>query len=202
LTFVDRAIPAWTFTNRNGNCALPNSLNPCLRPDQRITSGWLAKGVIGFFWNVKEGGGFAFPYVESATFRQSDQAYLGRPYIWNGSFAFQYGASAPNDRGHLGIECHMLGGTVGYPQIVIGADDDYNGVPPGWEIYSAGTSTIWGSNSMGDYLRVRVHQPGGTFWTSSAFVTKTVSSGISVLPRYIVFGRSRDTNAFNRWFNK
>ncbi len=197
LSYVDRAIAPWTFTNRNGNCPVPNGKDPCDRADQRVTDGWVAKGVVGFFWNVKEGGSFPYPYVESATFVQNGGAYLGRPYIWNGSFAFQYGSAAPNENGDLGIGVFGVGGGS-YPTFYVGIDDGFNGAPPGWEIATGATSSSWTSNAMGDYIRVRTFEPLGTFWTASAYNYQLGAYN----PKYVVFGRARDTAAWLRWHLK
>ena len=82
-----------------------------------------------FSWNVKQGGGFSYPYINAATFRESDKAYLARPNIWNSSFAFQYGAIAPNIRGDLGAAALLAGGTIGYPKFAVSLDDDFNPPP-------------------------------------------------------------------------
>jgi hypothetical protein len=202
LTSVTKTVPAWTSTNSDGHCAAPNGRNPCGRADSRINAGWVAKGVIGFFWNVKEGGGFAYPYINAATFNESTKAYLARPYIWNGSFAFQYGAAAPNARGDLGIACLTMGGTQGYPKLLVGIDDSYNGTPPAWELSTAASSTTWGlTNSgkegAGDYLRVRAHNPADTIWTASGYTA--TGSPVKYKGRYVVFGRERETRSWNRW---
>jgi hypothetical protein len=158
--------------------------------------------VIGFFWNVKEGGGFTFPYVEAATFRESDKVVLGRPYIFNNSFAWQYGAAAPNARGDVGIGAYLIGGG-NYPKFYVGVDDDFNGAPPGWELYSVASSNNWNRSAIGDYIRIRSFLPLGTFWTASGHrgITNT-SGGVTYQPRYNAFGRERDLPGFNRWNNK
>jgi hypothetical protein len=198
LSLSSRSIPAWTFTNRNGSCPVPSGVNPCARPDQRITAGWVAKNVIGFFWNVKQGAGFPYPYVNAALFSESSKTYLGRPFIWNPSFAFQYGAASPNVRGDLGIGVNALGGSLGYPRFCVGMDDDYNGAPPGWEVSCPVASSNWTASSLGDYNRVRAFQPVGLFWTASGHR----GSGSNYRPAYVVFGRGREQRAFNLWQNK
>jgi hypothetical protein len=195
--YYDRAVPAWTFTNRNGNCPVPSGVNPCARPDQRITNGWVASNVVGFFWNVKEGGGFNYPYVESATFNQSDLTYLGRPYIWNSAHAFQYASVGPNRRGDVGIGVHYLGGGL-YPYFCVGIDDDYNAAPPGWEITCPVASTGWTSNAIGDYTRTRAFDPEAVYWTASAH---NYANGV-YNPKFLAFGRGREQRAFNRWNDK
>lgn len=203
LSHIPRTIPAWTGTTRGSAiCTVPNGRNPCGRTDQRVTAGWVAKGIIGFFWNVKQGGGFPYPYVNAATFRESDKVYLARPYIWSSSAAWIYGAAAPNIRGHLGIVALAAGGNVGYPRLLVGIDDDFNGAPPGWEVGTIVSSTNWGlSNNggegAGDYLRVRQFTPVGSLWTASGYYG--TGSPVSYRGRFVAFGRGREQRAWNRW---
>lgn len=204
LSNVLKSVPAWTSTARgSAHCPVPNGRNPCGRTDQRVTAGWVAKGVIGFFWNVKEGGGFPYPYVNAATFRESDKAYLARPYLWFSTNAWIYGAAAPNIRGDLGIAALAAGGSVGYPRFFIGIDDDFNGVPPGWEVAAIVSSTSWGlTNSggegAGDYLRVRRFSPVGTIFTASGYYG-VAGSPVTYRGRFVAFGRGREQRAWTRW---
>jgi hypothetical protein len=91
-------------------------------------------------------------------------------------------------------------GNGSYPYFCVGIDDDFNGTPPGWEINCPVVSNSWVDNNDGDYLRVRPFVPEGTFWTASAYNYQTGTGTYN--PKYIVFGRGRDTNAWNRWHNQ
>lgn len=204
LSNILRSVPAWTSTTRgSAHCPVANGRNPCGRTDQRITGGWVAKGVIGFFWNVKEGNGFPYPYINAATFRESDKVYLARPYIWSSGNAWIYGAAAPNTRGDLGIAALAVGGSVGYPRFHIGIDDDFNAAPPGWEVGAIVSSTSWGLSAQGtegsgDYLRVRQFNPIGTLFTASGY-SGLSGSPVSYRGRLVAFGRGREQRAWNRW---
>lgn len=198
MTSIARTIPAYTATNRDGTCTVPNGRNPCGRADSRVTAGWLAKGIIGFYWNVKQGGGFPYPYINAATFRESDKAYLSRPYIWYSGGAWMYGAAAPNIRGDLGIAALIAGGSVGYPRFQVAIVDDY---APLTFFHVAGSSN-WGvsgsgKEGAGDYLRVRQFSPVGTLWTASGYY----GTGAPVVykGRFVAFGRVRESRAWNRW---
>jgi|GEM_PF-2490068 len=189
-TWYDRAVPAWMETPRGwAHCAGPDGYNWCARTDDRITGGWLANGTIGFFWNVKEGAGFTYPYINSATFAQSNKSYTGRPYIYNSSYAFQYGYAYPDKRGNLGIAAFYGGGSL-YPSPLVGISDDYSA---GWELVSTGRGTN-GPNSLkwGDYLRVRPVTPSGKTWAATAYTLQGGSGNSNADPRYIEFGRERD----------
>ena len=100
LSYVDRSVPAWTFTERNGLCSVLGGGNPCARTDQRVTTGWVRQraggGEIGFLWNVREGGGFPQPYIDAVTFDEESLSVTGRPMLWDSKCAWQYGATAPS----------------------------------------------------------------------------------------------------------
>jgi hypothetical protein len=143
------------------------------------------------------------PYVNAATFRESDKVYLARPYIWccssGTSFAWHYASASPNERGDLAIATWAMGGGR-YPQLYAGIDDDFNASPPGWEIaFVAGSSTGPGANTWGDYLRVRQHAPGGFGWIATGFTSTT--GGISQ-PRFTIFSRGRDEWSVKRWWDQ
>jgi hypothetical protein len=190
-SWYDRAIPAWTDTPRGGaHCAGPDGYNWCARTDDRLTGGWLANGTIGFFWNVKEGAGFTYPYINSATFVQSNKSYIGRPNIWSSSYAFQYGYASPDRRGNLGIAAFYGGGSL-YPSSLVGISDDYSA---GWELLSTGTGTNGpNSSNWGDYLRVRPVTPSGKIWAATGYTLQGGGKNSNADPRYIEFGRERDT---------
>jgi hypothetical protein len=208
LSFIDRAIPAWTFTNGNAVCTTSNGTNPCARADQRIvaavvannTSGGLIEnGVLTFFWNVAQGGSFPKPYAEAASFRESDKAYIRRPFIWNSTYAWFYPSAAVNERGDIGGSIYLFG-TALTPYVYAFIDDDYNGDPPGWEVVSIATSSGGSSgNNWGDYSMTRPYYPGGTAWGTSVY-TKNASNVSD--PRFIIFGRSRDQRNILRWWNQ
>jgi hypothetical protein len=162
LTFVDRSVPAWTFTNRDGLCPVAGGGNPCARADQRITSGWLrhsnGSGEIGFLWNVRDGGGFPYPYVDAVTFDEASLTVTGRPLLWGSDGAWQYASAAPNDRGDLGVAAFYFGPAEN-PAHAVGIAEGLG--QRRWTAELARTSdfatdtVIWG-----DYIRVRARGSG------------------------------------------
>lgn len=206
LTCRDVAVPAWTATGRGSAvCTTPNGLNPCARLDQRVNVGWLkeAEGaanshVLGFFWTVAQGNGFPFPYVNAIAVNPQTFTPLaggaGRPLIWTSVAAWAYAGASPNGRGALGISTWLIGGGF-YPDFYVGIDDDYNGIPPGWEVAWVTNSTTVFGNRWGDYTRVRSFDPTEGVWSASGHVTK----GVGQSPRYVNFGRGRDSASWNRW---
>lgn len=204
LFFVDRNIPAWTFTNRDGTCTILGGSNPCLRADQRITGGAVRKYIdhteLTWFWNVKEGGGFTYPYVNNATFYEPVMNYKDRQLIQSNSAAYQYASVAPDRRGSLGIQTAFFLPND-YPFMVVGLDDDYNGKPPGWELYAVNSSTAGpDANVWGDYNRVRAFEPTQLGWVASGHTEQ--AGGQNARPHYVVFGREREQNNITRWWDK
>ncbi|MCZ7394654.1 MAG: hypothetical protein ABOK23_01145 [Candidatus Methanoperedens sp.] len=197
--YYDRTITTWTTTTKGSAiCPGPDGYNWCARTDSRVLSGWVANGTIGFFWNVKQGNGFPYPYIEAATFKESDKSYVGRPSIWSPNFAYQYGAAAPDSRGHLGISVFWGGGSY-YPSHAVGIVDSYSGAPPPWELMTTNVGTNGPNNTAssdphgwGDYVRVRSYNPSGLLWIATGYTLQGGSSGSFADPRYIIFGRARD----------
>lgn len=196
LYWVDRDIPAWTTTVRDGTCTVLGGSNPCARADHRITAGWVRAGAIGFFWNVREGGGFPYPYVNAATFFENSQAYKDRPYIWSSTNAYQWASASPNERGDLGISVYYFGACC-YPRAYAGIDDAFNGAPPGWEIFLLTSSYgAPSANTWGDYSRIRPHYGGGMAWVAAVY--RKIGGSVSQ-PQYWVFARVRDARSYWRW---
>ena len=211
MFFANRTIAPYLFTNRNtASCVVPGGANPCARGDQRIVGAVLSHNTplpgnlgaagdkIDFYWNVRAGNGFAQPYTESAGFFGNTIAYVQRKYIFNGSNAFWYAAVGANDREHVGLsvlEFHPAASGIN-PRHSVGLDDDFNANAPGWELYSGfGSTAVWPNSEAGDYLRARSHNPSGVAWVSTGHSRQ----GGAYAPSYLVFGRERDLNGFNRF---
>jgi hypothetical protein len=208
VSYNDVTVPAWTSTSRGSAvCTTKDGYNPCARFDHRILSGWLVnwdgypgEKMIGFFWNVKQDANFAKPYTNAALFRERDRSYVGRPFIWSSSAAYIYADGAPNSRGNLGISLtgvYDVGGSGVFPHHLIGIDDDFNGAPPGWAVSRTTTGAAGPSdNKWGDYHRARSWGPAGLHWTATGWVLDSTGKSI---PRFVIFGRERENNAYTRW---
>lgn len=206
-TSVDKTIPAWTFTGRGGHiCTTSTGQNWCGRADERVLAGALSwnqatkQGELWWFWNVAQGGSFPKPYIDAAKFRESDLAYLSRPFIWDSNHVFHYIAAAPNARGDIGLSIGWGNPTTVFPNSLVCLDDDYNGDPPGWQCLASRFGTHAPAiDGWGDYLAVRPAYPGGHTWNASAFTQQGGTSGIYTEPKNVVFGRYRDVNEYRRW---
>jgi hypothetical protein len=85
--------------------------------------------------------------------------------------------------------------------MAVGLDDDFNGVPAPWDLYVANSSTAGPEgNVWGDYSRVRTFRPSGTAWVASGH---TEQPGLgNAQPRFVIFGRERDRDSVERWWDK
>lgn len=207
----DVAVPAWTATPRDSAvCTTPNGFNPCARLDQRVNAGWYRdddngtnRPRIGFFWTVRQGGSFPYPYVEAVEMDAQTYAVTSRPLIYNSGHAFAYAGAAPNRNGALGISTWVIGGGR-YPQCYVGIDDDFNADPPGWElVFVAGSNTAV-THRWGDYTRVREHGPDANTWSASCHTTQAPTSTLPLRqrPQYVIFGRGRDKDGYDRFRTK
>jgi hypothetical protein len=193
-----RTVPAWTSTSR-GQAYCGNSDNWGGRTDHRILAGWVAKGVIGFMWNVQEGSGFTYPYVNAATFDEATKNYLARPYAFNSSYCILYPSMSVNSRGHLGLVLNY--GSI--PSIWASMDDDYNGAPPGWQVVTVASGSFRPTDDKwGDYNTSRPMHPADVVWQGSGHTLNTSGSCCNAAPRYFVFGRERDRLSWTYWRDK
>ncbi len=123
----------------------------------RINGG---RGEVGFLWNVRDGGGFPYPYIDGVTLDEATLEVTGRPMLWASACAWQYGAAASNGDGPLAVAAFYFCPSRP-PAHAIGFEDRRQGQPSGWRMYyartgDAATSTvIWG-----DYIRVRTAGEG------------------------------------------
>jgi hypothetical protein len=188
VQFFSRSIPTWTPMDEGTLCPGPDGTNFCGRADDRVMTGWVAAGKVGFFWNAGAGSGFPYPYINAATFSETDLQYLSRPYIWNENYAWLYPHASPNLRGHLALTAFFGGGNK-HPSVVALIDDDLNGDAPPWESYTLTQGTAGPSSpKWGDYLRTRQYGGSSNGWIATGF---TVQGG-AIEPRLYVYGRERD----------
>ncbi len=203
ISFKDIGIPSFLGTDSGqASCPSPDGADICPRTDDRVLGGWVSNGIIGFLWDVRQGNGFPYPYIDVVRFDEQTLTYIDNPIIWNSAYAWIYGWASPNARGDLGLVAFVAGSTV-YPSLEVGIKDDYSGAPPPWEFHTVGVSTNGPDKSCidstmnypcwGDYVRVRPFSGNGYIWISSGYTLQGSSSLYYVVPQYVVFGRARDT---------
>jgi hypothetical protein len=200
LFWADRTIAPYSFTAPGATygavCRVPGGANPCGRADQRVIGGVLARGQLDFFWNVKQGGDFAVPYVESAGFDEPTLTYNKRKFVWNPVISWFYAAVGADDREHVGMS--VLAFTANsQPSHWVAIEDDFNPAPPpGWEVaFVRGSTQNWTANNSGDYLRARSSHPQGVGWIGTGY-TRQVGR---YEPHFVEWRRGRDLRGSNRF---
>ena len=214
-----KTVAAWTPTGTgNMHCGSPNWL---ARGDMRLLTGarysiysdgiaqsrQRGRKVVGWWWNVAEGGSFTHPYIDSAAFYEDNMGqlpgYLGRPYVYNPDYCFSYPSIAPNHRQDLGAVFNFSKSPYWHkPAVAYSLADDYApNAPPGWLFWGAAGSTSGPSDEKwGDYNTTRAYQGLYTWIAGSHFIypSRSNCSNCSV-PLWFSFGRERDRNNFSYW---
>lgn len=213
-----RNVTAWTATFRGDALCGSASGNWAARYDQRVLTGARysimgtnvkirGRKVLGWWWNVQEGGSFPFPYIESAAFFEDTLSQVagnqGRPLVWNSTTCFAYPSCTPNKRQDLGLIFHYSTGTARNPSIAYAIGDDFAVAPAPWTYFNVRTSNARPTdNKWGDYNTVREFEPSEKFWIGGAHYLPTTGVGgccSASAPVYFVFGRERDMNSWLRW---
>ena len=193
------AVPC-TPTNPPPNCNPASAVSPdatdfAARDDDRIAAAWIAKGVIGFMWDAKQGGNFPYPYVEVVRFNESDRSLISQGQIYNQNHAWLYPSVQPNGRSDLGGTLTYGGGTF-YPSAASWIADYANNdtIVPLENLTiaqgTAGPNDGGGAyNRWGDYFSTRLNRPFLNSWVATSFVYQT---GNVREPHFTWFGREGD----------
>ena len=218
----DKTIHTWTTTGRHDAQCGSASGNWCDRGDQRVLTGARytissdgvvddripGRKILGWWWNVGEGGDFAMPYTDAAAFYEDTMTqvggWLGRPYVWSPETCIWYASVTPNKRQDLGMVVHWGDGTNLRPSAYFSIADDYTWAPPGWTVYRYAISRARPSDNVwGDYNTVREFEPTQKVWVAGSHVIRnTTNCSNCSEPVYLVFGRSRDYYSWRRWRGK
>jgi hypothetical protein len=218
LTMWTKTITAWTFTNRGGmNCGAASG-DWLDRGDQRVLAGarysimnanlkYPGRKVLGWWWNVAQGGSFPRPYIEAAAFYEDTMTQVpgnpGRPLMWSSGTCFAYPSVAPNTRQDIAIVMNYASSGDGYkPAVGFGLSDDYQNAPPGWSISTLAKSTARPSDEKwGDYNSIRPFYPSGKAWVAVAhrIWPSSVDCVSCTQPLFFAFGRERDRPSYFRW---
>ena len=166
------------------------------------------RNVLGWWWNVKQGGAYPYPYVDAAAFYEDTLALVeggnGRPLIWNTGQCFLYPSVSSNKRGDLGVVFHYGSGASQTPSVGFAIADDYTAAPPGFVFYTVRTSNARPrDNVWGDYNTVRRFHPVETTWVAgSHYIAGSTTCTNCSSPVFFAFGRARDRNAWTYWRGK
>jgi hypothetical protein len=134
ITSVVRTVPAWTLTGRGAAVCGSATGNWAARYDMRVLSGaryriwntnlkYYGRNVLGWWWNVAQGGSFVKPYIEGAAFFEDTLALVpglqGRPFVYNSTTCFAYPAASVNERGDVGLIFNYSSGTALNPSVAL-----------------------------------------------------------------------------------
>ncbi len=219
LFFWDKTVTAWTATFRGDALCGSTSGNWAARYDQRVLTGarysiqgtdvkFPGRKVLGWWWNVGQGGSFPRPYIEAAAFFEDTKVQVtglqGRPLVWNPSTCFAYPSCTPNKRQDLGMVFHYSTGRASNPSVGFAIADDFESSPPGWLFHNVITSFARPTDKRwGDYNTVREFEPTQKTWIAgSHYIRGSGACCNSSRPVYFVFGRERDKESWRRWKRK
>jgi hypothetical protein len=214
-----RHVPQWSFAQ--AHCPLSGPHNWLGRTDDRLLTGarysiysdgiaeerMPGRKVVGWWWNVAEGGDFPLPYIDGAAFYEDDltllPGYLGRPYIWGGDYyCFGFPSITPNKRQDLGAIFNFAHAGLGWaPRVGYSIADEYIHAPPGWSFYEVWNSRALPSDSVwGDYNTLREYEPTQKGWAGAAHVIRSTTPCTRCShPIFFTFGRERDYQSWFRW---
>jgi hypothetical protein len=186
---------------QNGSCPAPDSENWCAFDDSRVkTGGEVGASTAYFMWDAAQGGGFAYPYVEYASFNVSTgpATSVSASQIWNPNYAWAYPGMGVNGRGALGVSLQVGGGTWGYPGSQFLINDDVSG---GWAAAFL-DSGAHSDSRWGDFLTARAATTGttiGNTWIAAGFTLHDNGGGAETWPSFYWLGRNRDDPFAPSW---
>lgn len=99
------------------------------RLDERVTTSWIAEGMVGIAWAAAKDNRFPLPHIRIARIKIDDilnasggstrvKAHA-QPHIWSKTAAFGYPSAATNDKGEVGIALAYGTGKT-YPGFAVG----------------------------------------------------------------------------------
>jgi hypothetical protein len=163
--------------------------------DERITTGWLANGRIGFAWNARQDPehGFPYPWVWSIVIDESRLANCAAggciveyPYLALDNTAVQYPAIAPNAAGDLGGVVLLGGGELDLTCSVI-VHDSLTDPASRWDRWNAVESNRAPGETSGDYLGIWPNGGNDRSWTAGCMTMTTGAAPVAV--HFVRFGR-------------
>ncbi len=202
-----RTVAAWNYTNRGQAICGSSSGNWAARTDDRLLTGARyeiqgsnlivpGRNVLGWWWNVKQGGNFPRPYIDGAAFYEDTLTQVGGAQGRPSDVELKHVLPLPK---HGIQQARRLGRGVQL-QHRLGADPirghrhrrRLRGAPPGWSIFGVRTSNARPSdNKWGDYNTVRRFNPTPNTWVAGAhFIAGTSNCATCASPVFFNFGRS------------
>jgi hypothetical protein len=190
VRFSDLAIAPYA-RGTEGICPGPDGRSWCGGTDDRIQTGWLAGGILGFMWNAPQAKGRSFPYLRVVRIDEASRHVVDEPDLFSTEFAIQHPAVAVNARGDLaGVVA--FGGGARHPSV---AGFIAEGGAPPWNLreLAMGDSGPL-RNRWGDFFCARPDYPDGMTWVLSGHVLRGGGSDAFTQPYLFRVGLMRDVD--------
>ncbi len=218
INYYNRSIAAFNWMERNSGqtCAVGTTVtNWCQFNDARVKGGALARNMLYFAVDAKQGGTYAHPFIRVYMFRVAGVAvagYIDKYASWG---SLQYPSLTPNSRGELAMAYSYGGknadGSVIYPSSAVALNDDFGTFHTSILYYMYGDGNTCQYNDQqghiywrwGDYNTVRPLWPVGDVFIAGGWAIKggnCYDTGHAEAHN-IVFGRVRDAGSYSRWEN-
>jgi len=183
-TVSEFSVPVTDWSESNYRSNGPGGTPWLERLDGRITGGWRSNGVIGFAWCAAADSQHPHPYIRVARINETTGDLIDEPDLWSSECAWAYPATAPNQRGDVGITA-FCGGPNNHPAHSVGWFDESQS---GWEMTTGAISTHGPHNgAWGDYLDIQADPSRKTYWVASGYILNGGSNRRNVEPRVVVF---------------
>jgi hypothetical protein len=189
--------PEHSFCPRTG----VTGTNWCWKADDRMATGWVGKGTIGFAWNARDdaNNGFPQPFVMVVEIDEATMKTKGEPFIWSPDRAYQYAALAPNARGEVGGVVLTGGGANYQACAALGRDPAAAGSRWDARIVAVSDSDLApgegnaGEPRSGDFLGATVPLAGSNTWLGSCMSQEGGREAEDTQVHVAAFGRVSDT---------
>ena len=182
---TDVNVSQWNDGAYVANC--PDGRNWLGRCDDRMTAGWVSKGIVGFGWSAnKLGTARPQPYVRIVRLKETTKAVVNEPDIWHTDFAYAYPDTALNSSGAVGLSL-FRGGGPRFPGHVVGAWDSATN---SWALAGTRDSTHTPNDGKwGDYVTCRRDSPDTGTWVAVGFTLQGGGARSNIEPRLVRFKR-------------
>jgi hypothetical protein len=161
----------------------PDGSRWLMRCTDRITTGWLADGVLGWMWTSGSlGTQRPFPFVRVVTVAPDTAAVISESDIWSPDFAYAYPSACPNGDGVVGVTL-FRGGRTKHLGHIVGALDPASG---DWVL----TTPVEGTHGphdhkWGDYLTC---QSAGEGWIACGYTLQGGPTLANLVVDLVEFG--------------
>ncbi len=192
-SITTRTVTAWEATVRgDANCQGPDGNDACEFLDQRVMTGWVAGGVVGFMHNVDESPpGRVWPFTRVTRFAQAGLTFSSAFDINNNVHAWVYPSVSVNTSGDIGGAIVTAGGDRN-PQSTMWIWDSFQPIGSVSGVIGRSGTNGPASNRWGDYVTVRPADGNPDTWIATGFTLQGGKGNANAEPRFYWFGREQD----------